>query len=296
MEKVLTNEMSKFLIILGIGVISLSVVMARIISRVRGSFKPYRKATILYMLVSLLFFSVIATSIHFVNFPEPVTINLLTLYIFYQVYFLLLGIVHYHLMHKHLRWSGDEKSFWAELIFTIIVGMFGSMAFMAVYRLLDKTGTEYIMATSICFLIIPFFFYHTFLKAGKIPPKVIKLWAYPVHEEIEEPDESSLRNLLVISFEFQKQIGDRHYTNFRAKAPTDMEFGQLFYFFINDYNERHPNSRIQFVNGTGEPHGWIFFKKPKWYSLITEYIDPEKTIYINNIRENDVIICSRSPN
>ena len=112
--------------------------------------------------------------------------------------------------------------------------------------------------------------------------------------EIEEPEDSKLKNLLVISFEFQKKIYDAHLTNFRAKAPVDMEFGQLFYYFINDYNERHTDNKIQYINQGGAPHGWIFYKRPRWYSLFTNYVDAEKTIYNNRIRENDVIICTRS--
>ena len=150
------------------------------------------------------------------------------------------------------------------------------------------------MAGSILFFVIPLFINYTFTKAIAVPPKIFKEWYYPVDQEIEDPDDSKLKNLLVISFQFQKQNNDPHITNFRAKAPTDMEFGQLFYYFINDYNERHPNSKVQFVNGSGEPNGWIFYKKPKWYSIMTDYIDADKTIYNNRIRENDVIVCARS--
>ena len=111
---------------------------------------------------------------------------------------------------------------------------------------------------------------------------------------MEDPDESKLKNLLVISFEFKKGINDSSITNFRAKAPVDMDFGQLFYYFINDYNERHPDSKIQYVNGSGEPNGWIFYKKHRWNTLTTQYVDAGKTIFNNHIKENDVIICNRS--
>ncbi len=72
-----------------------------------------------------------------------------------------------------------------------------------------------------------------------------------------------------------------------------MELGELFYYFINDYNERHPQGQIMFSNGTGKPYGWMFYKKPKWYTILTTYMDSDKTIYLNRIRENDVIVCSR---
>lgn len=72
-----------------------------------------------------------------------------------------------------------------------------------------------------------------------------------------------------------------------------MDFGELFYYFINDYNERHPHATISYSNETGMPSGWIFFKKPKWYTLFTKYIDSERTIFTNHIRENDIIMCIR---
>jgi hypothetical protein len=290
MEKVLTNELSRFLIILGIGVIGLSVLMVKMISRLAGSFTPYKRTTIYYVLVSIILFALIGFIAHPTLFSEP-----LSLFIFYQAYFLLFGIVHFYCMHQYLNWSGTEKSFWTELLFSVVVGMFGCIAFVLVYQLVNKNGLELIMASSILFLIVPLFVYHTFRKAISIPPKIIRQWYYPVHEEIGEPDENKLKNLLVISFEFQKQTNDPNFTNFSARAPTDMEFGQLFYYFINDYNERHPNAKIQYVSVSGDPHGWIFYKKSKWYNIITRYIDPEKTIFNNNIRENDVIVCNRFP-
>jgi Type VI secretion system, TssN len=45
-----------------------------------------------------------------------------------------------------------------------------------------------------------------------------------------------------------------------------------------------------------EPYGWIFYKKPRWYTINTSYISSEKTFYANRIKENDVIVCRRSIN
>ena len=289
MERVISNEITKYLIVLGAGVIGLSLILTRIITRVRGAFAPYRKATLWYALAGVLFFALIALAAY-----SGFALTPTTAFLCFQGYFLLLGTAHVYFMKEQLRWTGDTKSFYAEMVFTLLIAVFGSISFLLVYRALNHNSLQYIMAASILFFIIPFFFYQTFLKATGIPPKVLKEWFYPYQQEVEEPDESKMKNLLVISFEFQKQITDERITNFRAKAPVDMELGQLFYYFINDYNERHPNSKIQFVNTKGEPSGWIFYKKPKWYSVMTAYADADKTIFNNHIRENDVIICSRS--
>jgi hypothetical protein len=289
MEKVITNEMTKLLILLGAGVIGLAVVLAKIITKIRGSFKPYRKPTFLYLFVSLLFFAVIALAVHPAIFEKR-----LTAFIFLQAYFLLLGSIHVYCMRQYLKWSGDNLSFWSELLFTILVGMLGSIGFIVLYDYTVKDDFQFVMIAGILFFLVPFFFYNTFQKAIAVPPKVLKQWHYPVEEEMEEPDDSKMKNLLVISFEFPKQASDNNFTNFRAKAPADMEMGKLFYYFINDYNDRHPNGKIQYLNKSGEPQGWIFYKKPKWYTVMTQYIDADKTIFNNRIRENDVIICTRS--
>lgn len=285
----MSNDMMRLLIILGGGSIAMFLILASWISKIKGAFKPYKKATLWYLLAALLLFSVIACLASMTGiYSEPTLF-----FVVFQAYFLLLGIWHVYAMYRNLQWSGDGKSFWMELLFTFIVSVFGCIGFLFLYRVFNKDGLQAIMATSIVFFIIPFLVYHTFKKAVDIPPKVLKKWFYPVQEEIEEPQESKLKNLLIISFEFKKRTDAAHYTNFRAKAPKDMELGQLFYYFINDYNERHTNSKIQFINEAGEPYGWIFYKKHRWYSIFTRYIDADKTTFINNIRENDIIICNR---
>ena len=81
-------------------------------------------------------------------------------------------------------------------------------------------------------------------------------------------------------------------SNFRLKAPEKMAFGKLFYFFINDYNDRHPENKIVYINSENEPHGWVFYRKPKWY-LGMKYIDYARTVDSNGIKEDNVIICQR---
>ena len=289
MEKVITNELMKFLLVLGAAVVALTVCLTKMVNTIRGSFKPYRKQTLLYLLAALFFYAIVAVAAH----PAVIDGSMPAL-IFFQAYFLLLGSAHIYLVRQKMKWSGDDKAFYLDLIFTLLVSALGCILFVLIYRLVNTSGLQYVMMGSILFFVVPFLFYYTFKKAIAIPPKIMKEWYYPVHEEIEEPDDSKLKNLLVISFEFPKLAGDKRVTNFRAKAPKDMEFGQLFYYFINDYNERHPNGKVQVANDEGEPSGWIFYRKPTWYSVMTKYIDADKTVFANRIRENEVIICTRS--
>lgn len=289
MERVIDNEMAKFLICAGAALAALGALFFTMVDKAKGSVKPYVKPTLLYMLVALVFFMLIPLVIRHSLIP-----NLEVAFILYQVYFLLLGLAHQYYMQRLLLWSTGPKAFYLQIVFTLLLSAVCAVAFALIYKVVHHNGMQLLITASILLFIVPLLLFQTFREAISIPAKVVKEWFYPVGGEVEEPEDAKMKNLLVISFEFKKQTEDPHFTNFRARAPVDMEFGKLFYFFINDYNERHPSGRIHFVNGAQEPHGWIFYKKPKWSSVVTRYIDGEKTIFNNRIRENDVIICERS--
>jgi hypothetical protein len=284
----LSPELNKLLLYLGISLISFSAIIGIFAKKIRSSFKPFSKRAIWYLLISAAVFALTGLFIA-VGFFSSYN----GYFIFFQVLFLLYGGLHIYMMHKKMDWGKEKKTFVPDLIFTFLILLAGSICFMLAYRWLNREGLEISMMFSTLFFIIPLFVWHTFLSALAIPPKVLNQWYYPVHEPMEDPEESKLKNMLLISFEFQKNGQDSFFTNFRAKAPVDMELGELFYYFINDYNERHPQGQIHFSNGTGKPYGWMFYKKPKWYTILTTYMDSEKTIYLNRIRENDVIVCSR---
>lgn len=287
MENWFSPSLKSVLPYLGISFISMSFIMGFIVSKIRGSFKPFTKPTALYIVAYALGFAIVGLLAWF-RFLESNTQQ----FIFFQLLFLGLGILHVYTLHTRLKWA-NEKTYWAEIFLTLAILFLGALCFMMTYRLFRKDAMDITMATGGIIFIIPLFVYYTYKAAVSIPFKILKQWHYPMQVEAMEVDEKKLRNLLVISFEFYKKGADKHFTNFRAKAPVDMEFGELFYYFINDYNERHPNSTVSYINEKGESSGWIFFKKPKWYTLFTKYIDPERTIFINNVKENDIIICSR---
>jgi Type VI secretion system, TssN len=288
MNKFFSQEMIRMLGIAGFAGLSLMTFLGVYISRARGSFAPYRKPTIIYLLVATL----IAAVVGLMGLDDLFSTPFITL-IICQFIFLMLGFLHIRCMRRYLKWSGGDDSFWFEAIFTIVVAAFSLMGFVMVFSLFNREGYQYYLGASVLFFIIAYFIYATFIKAVSIPLKIYAKWFYPVHEEVDDPDEDKLKNMLVISFEFQKKKGDHHYTNFRAKAPADMEFGQLFYYFLNDYNERHPHGKIEFLNEQSSPYGWIFYKKPRWYSFTTRYMDTDKSFFINHIRENDIIVCKR---
>jgi Type VI secretion system, TssN len=291
MGNLFTGELLKMLGILGFGGISLMGIMGRFIGKIKGSFQPYAKPCIIYLLTASILFALAGfvgiSSLFF--YP-------LRAYIILQLIFTLLGVLHIYFLPKYMDWVTEQKAFPMIVLFTLAIAVFGYMFFVVIFKRMNNDGYHYIAGSSIAFFIIPLFVQQAFLKAIAISPKIFTQWYYPINNEVQEPDDDKLKNMLVISFEFQKKLNDEHFTNFRSKAPRDMEFGQLFYYFINDYSERHPNSKIEFADKNMEPYGWIFYKKPRWYTLNTFYISSEKTFYANRIKENDVIVCRRSLN
>ena len=289
MEKLFTQEVIRMLGIVGFASLGFMMLIGRFINKARGSFQPYLKPTIFYLLVFMLVMSLFALVGLDAVFKRPGFI-----YIIAQLLCIGAGILHLQVLPRVIKWAGGEKTFWLEALFTLVLCGFGYMAFVLVFKLLNQDGYHFLMATCVIWVLIVQLVYETFRKALQIPVKVYKEWYYPLQTGIKDPDEEKMKHMLVISFQFQKKTTDSFFTNFRAKAPVDMEFGELFYFFINDYNERHPNGKIQYTNEKGEPYGWFFCRKPKWYQFGNGFIDDTKTFFANRIRENDVIVCLRN--
>jgi hypothetical protein len=69
--------------------------------------------------------------------------------------------------------------------------------------------------------------------------------------------------------------------------------GELFYHFINDYNELQSETPIEYqINGVATE--WWYHLKTKWY-MPRRILDPHLTVRENGIKENSVIICERIP-
>jgi hypothetical protein len=289
MEKALSNDLIKVLAVIFLGSIGVYMFLINLTKRFIGSAKSVRKKQNIYLIVGALFIGLIGLTGHTELFGDPVLFMIV-----YQVLFLGLGILHYYLLSKWFPSPAEEqKAFWLNLVFTLALCLFGFLLFVFAFRFFNRDGYHYLMASSILTLLIPLLVYHSFLKAIAIPSPVVKRWFYPIHQRVEDPNDMQLKNMFIVTFRFQKKPGDPYFTSFRAKAPAGMDFGNLFYYFINDYNDRNPEDKIEFLDERGNPQGWTFYKKVKWYYFSTPYLDADQTVVVNGLKENDVIICNR---
>ena len=224
------------------------------------------------------------------------TDELFTVFWLFSLVFLVAGTIHMLLMHKRFYDTKEDqyiKLFTGELMVAVAVALFTLLAFSALeYFVKDKDFMFFPTLMSCLFFFVPFLFLHTFNAAYRIPGAVFTTWQYPLGKPLDPPEERENERLLVIGFEIGKKQSDLKKTYFRARAPEEIKLGELFYHFINDYNELQSETPIQFIDPANMPYEWWFRLKPKWYQR-QRIIDPFVTVKGNAVNENSVIICER---
>jgi hypothetical protein len=249
--------------------------------------KKYGLASIIYiLLISLLL--AFPTLFNLFQFNT----SFIFLLICAQVFILIIGILHVIFVPSTLPWY-REQPFSFRLLFMM------SILFLAYFfsnlSLTNLQDQQYpvLWYLALFWFLVPSLLNETVNEVLKVPPKVYKLWHYPVGQNIDDPSDEELENPIVISFIFGKNENSSELTTFRAKAPVGMQVGRLFYFFINDYNSRHPEGTISFIYDNNEPCGWIFKKVSNRFLGLKDVIDPNGSVYSNEIRENDLLYCYR---
>ncbi|MBV7532254.1 TssN family type VI secretion system protein [Chitinophaga sp. sic0106] len=124
-----------------------------------------------------------------------------------------------------------------------------------------------------------------------LPTPAYAPWIYPVPTMVDDIAEEDMNELLVVGLRISK-MKDRHtFTYFRARAPLHISWGDFFYHFLNDYNEKHPEQKIELLNAGGDAYHWQFFRLRKyWPAAIIDYNRP---VQFTGIKENSVIVCLR---
>lgn len=266
-----------------------SVTLAVVVKQFSAAFAASGKKPYLYGLLS----SAVATGAGYL--ASVVNDNLYTVFWFLAAIYLLFGILHLKFVHKKYfdDKTNSNKALIAELLFGISIILFSIVIFSSLqYFIRERDFLFYPMLLSMVTFFIPFLFYKTFESAYSIPLPVYKTWQYPLNTLIEVPDEKPGEKIVVIAFEIAKKNTDYQTTVFRAKAPDSMLLGELFYHFINDYNDLQSETPIEYAKDGLEPNEWIFRRKPRWFEL-QKILDPDITIRENGIKENTVIICDR---
>ena len=264
----------------------IAILLYSFVETKRKEAKEYRKKNLIYCIVAGLCFGII-TLIGFLGLRN------FSLYYFISLQALLLitGILHVQLVYKILPWTSRGSFLW-EFLFGFGIVFIGAVFMLLAFTTLGLTDHYYMMLGAVAWFLIPFFILQALNSYVSIPGKDLKKWYYPVDQKIDPPSDSEMEAPVVITFEFKKRYEDSEKTIFRAKAPLAMPLGRLFYYFINDYNDRHPDTPIETVDTDNDAFGWVYQHKQQWYNL-SKFLDPDGTVAENKIRENSVIVCKR---
>jgi hypothetical protein len=243
------------------------------------------KSYFLYTLVTMLVFALVGWAATLID------ITLMLRYFSVQVIFLLLGVIHAAYVNDLLP-QIPKENFSKGVIFTLILTVCGILG-MFLLTLWGKVGTDpRAYLTAALTFIIPFIFMESFERYFAIPDKDYKRWYYDPHATGPDFARINLQNIMVIHYVFPRRHGENLYTNFSAKAPYDMRFGDLFKIFLDDYNRDKPDQAIEIHDGQGQSYGWLFMEKRPWYRK-KAYFDPDYSFRENFLSDGTKIVAKR---
>lgn len=288
-KKYFTNLLDPQLMVIILVMIAVCIILTMIFSQKTAEFKQrYRPKFYIYLLSVIFLYAIIAL----LGYNKLFQDNNLYEFIFYQVCSLTIGIIHCYLYRAYFEKFG-HKGTGNEYLFALLAVCFASVPFTLIYTFLNGTDLVFLMLGHFIVFFIPTFLNDTFNRAMNIPPKVYVTWQFPDnYKESIGLSDDEWRDMVVFSYVMDKDKGASKYSVYRAKGPTRIDFGRLFYNFVVDYNERYPGEEIQIEDENGL-FNWVFFLQPKWYET-TKYIDPNLTLYMNGIEENSVVFCMRA--
>jgi hypothetical protein len=189
---------------------------------------------------------------------------------------------------KQEWWIVDKV---AQILLVTLNILIGVICLLIIHKITNAAYLYFPMLICVIGLLVPISFYETYRRALAIPVISYPSWIFPLTEDIPIITDSDLRDPIVIGFRIQKQRNKPIYTYFRAKAPIKMDLGNLFYHFVNDYNERHPDTGIEYLAPDGNTSKWVFYRKFWFFNI--RILDPDKAIFMNRIKENYIIYCKR---
>jgi len=250
----------------------------------KGMKDPARRKYILYCIFALLAGAVAGMSA-LIAIEDPQQA-----YLVLMISFLLLGVIHVWCMYSNFDWAG-KNDLSAELLFSIMISFFMLAGFIATSYFLTRNFMP-LFTGSMMLFFVPLLLHRAFIYASVIPEKDYKKWLYPDKPVIADMDNIDLSNFAIITFIFSKKDGDHARSNFQSKAPYPIRLGDLFYFFIQEWNHKNPGSTIQYLDENNRTFGWYFYTRKSWWRP-KKYLDADHTIRENKIGVNEIIVTER---
>lgn len=241
----------------------------------------------LYLLSSLLLFALLGAGAVYSPLSYKVTFLLV------QVASLLLGWLHLYTQERWLAWFNPDD--WIHgTAMTVLAWMAGALGVALLVWLPGLEGrmapTTFVMATLPA--TIPYFFYEAYRSWRQIPHRHYKLWYYQANAPGPDLARMDLNNFMVVHFWMSRRFGESLYHDFSSKAPYEMRFGDLFHIFLTDYNVLKPDQALQYLDEQGQPYGWTFYAKQRWWKP-RRFINPDYSFRDNFLKQGDIIVARR---
>ena len=209
-------------------------------------------------------------------------------FISFQVFMLVLGIIHVLLMFHVLQVPR----------FTSVRSLLTTLVTMTCMAMLSLLNTKiplfpdyppYYTWGLIAFLI-PLLAMVAFEFLNNIPQKIYSTWQYPYGKEVPVIEVIDPKK---IKFYISLQQSDEEYNEFSLNVPMKYPIGEFLHYFMHRYNyDKNPQSPI-FVspdNTNENMYGWLFTTKA---FLGKKVLDPRKTFAEQGIKENSTILIDR---
>jgi len=212
-----------------------------------------------------------------------------------QIFALLIGFIHVWQMGKRFGWRNQYSFIQKLMLSLIIVAVVMLVQSIVVWFCHPVKDLFLLFPTASLPFLFPLFAFSVYDYSVAVPAPVYKTWIYNSSIKLPDMDSIDFNNSYVLTFKLKKNMDDFEYTLIKFKSPLDrLTFGDLFYLYVDEYNEKHRDYPIQYLNKLNQPHEWIFYIKPsKWWQS-KKYIDPSLTIRENKIGENFVIVSERT--
>lgn len=246
-----------------------------------------KKKTIVYLLVVILAFAICSLF----TISNLMFYGIASNYTAIMLMNLLFGSLMIGGFEKYFEWP--EKLKWvAQLLLILLTVLVGCMVFIQIAGRFGIERMHYFFLTATISFVFPWMFLRLFESAMDIPLAIYKKWEYPLNKKYIRPEYGELKNPNIITLEFYKSTDADKASRFRVRAPENMDFGMFFYYFINDYNQKHPEETIQYASEVKNMDSWIFYRKPQFIGPWKQ-VNTDQTVLRNKIKENNIIVCQR---
>jgi hypothetical protein len=249
------------------------------------------KVFILYTLATVLLFAAMGFT-GLITIEDP-----LKYFIGTQVGMLALGILH-AVVFSAVRGRGDEEYFWSDLIFTTYVTMLGAFIYIFIRaRVSDGNYYNLYLLSSFILFLVPFILGKTYDYLYAIPEEEYEKWFFPIDKdfesELDDEDFDDKKTIIVPIQIIGLTTKDENVIGGEILAPLKFEFGHWLAIYFLQRNDRFPGEQIEYLDQYGQPQGWIFYVKPKWYQS-RRYLDAKLTIADNELTGKETIVCERA--